>query len=59
MENFQDRLMLGADEFIGPGTEVTKLAASFDTTWAIVDHLPDKVASKIGGDNARRVYGLR
>lgn len=59
MEDFQDRLMLGADEFIGPSAEATKLAASFDTTWAIVDQLPERVANKVGSDNASRVYRLR
>ena len=58
-DEFQDRLVIGADEFIGPSTEPSKLAASFATTWSIVDQFPEAVARKIGGDNARRIYRLR
>ncbi len=57
-DEFQDRLVIGADEFIGPSPEPAKLAASFNTTWSIVERLPEPVASKIGGDNARRIYRL-
>ncbi len=55
---FPDRIMLGADEFVGPGPEKAKLAASFESTWAIIDQLPEDIAAKIGGDNARRVFNL-
>jgi len=59
IEDFSDRVMLGADEFIGPGEEKTTLAASFETTWALVDQLPGKLSAKIGWENARRVYHLQ
>ena len=55
--DFPHRIMLGADEFIGPG-EKAKLAASFDRTWSIPDNLPGSVREKIGGENARRVFKL-
>ena len=51
--------MLGSDEFIGPDPKPAKLAASFDTTWAILEQLPEELAARIGGENARRVYRLK
>ncbi len=59
IEDYQDRVMLGADEFIGPGQEKTILAASFETTWSLIDQLPEKLSEKIGWKNAERVYRLK
>jgi len=58
MKAFPDRIMLGADEFVGPSSEPAKLAASLEATWAVVDQLPEALADTIGGANAKRVYGL-
>ncbi|MDP6786923.1 MAG: amidohydrolase family protein [Rhodospirillales bacterium] len=55
--DFPDRIMLGADEFVGPG-EKAKLAASFEKTWSILEHFSGEVREKIGGGNARRVFKL-
>jgi len=55
--DFPDRIMLGADEFVGPG-EKAEIAASFEKTWSVVDHFSGEVKEKIGGDNARRVFKL-
>ena len=50
-----DRIMLGADEFVGN----EDLPASFEATWStILPGLADEVQSQIAVDNARRVYGL-
>ena len=57
MEKHQDRLVIGSDEFVSPSGG-NDLAASFDETWNVVSQLPAEVARKIGGDNARRIYGL-
>jgi hypothetical protein len=57
MERFQDRLVIGSDEFVSPSGG-NDLAASFDETWSIIGQLSPAVARKIGGDNARRIYGL-
>jgi len=58
IKDFPNRIMLGADEFVGPGPERAKLAASFESTWAIIDQLPEDLAASVGGDNARRVFNL-
>jgi predicted TIM-barrel fold metal-dependent hydrolase len=55
---FQDRVMIGADEFVSPVEREGKLAQSFSETWSIVDQLPPEVARKVGRDNAARVYRL-
>jgi len=55
--DFPDRIMLGADEFVGPG-EKAEIAASFEKTWSIIDHFSGEVREKIGGGNARRVFKL-
>lgn len=59
IEDFPHRIMLGSDEFIGPGPEKATLAASFETTWSLVDQLPEKLSTKIGWENAKRVYRLQ
>ncbi|MFQ5955369.1 MAG: amidohydrolase family protein [Kiloniellales bacterium] len=56
--DYQDRLMIGADEFIGPVERRRKRAQSFSETWSILAQLPPPVAAKIGRDNAARVYRL-
>ena len=58
MTDFQDRLMIGADEFIGPVERPRQRARSFSETWSILDQLPPRIAAKIGRDNAARVYRL-
>ena len=58
LEDFQDRLMIGGDEFISPTERPGKPARSFAETWSILAQLPPVVAKKIGRDNAARLYGL-
>lgn len=55
---FPDRFVIGSDEFVGPSGEKPRIAASFDTSWALLDQLPEALAEKIGGENARRIYRL-
>ncbi len=56
---FPDRFVIGADEFIGPSGEQARIGASLDPTWAMLNQLPGPLAEKIGGENARRIYGLK
>lgn len=58
IEDFQDRIVIGSDEFVGPTGEPPRRAASFDQTWAIVEQMPPPLARKIGRENARRIYRL-
>lgn len=58
IEDFSDRVMIGADEFFGPNEGVRHPAASFVGTWAILDQLPHGLSTKIGHDNPARVYRL-
>ena len=58
VERYPDRLVLGADEFVGPAGS-PNVAASFHGTWSMVEQLPAALAAKIGGANARRIYILR
>ena len=55
----QDRLMIGSDEFISPSGKEPRMAASFADTWAMVSRLPPDITTKIGRENAIRVYRLR
>ena len=57
MEKYPDRLVIGSDEFVSPGGG-NDLAPSFDRTWNMVPQLPPGLAAKIGGANARRIYGF-
>lgn len=59
LQAFPDRFVIGADEFIGPSGAAARIAASFDPTWAMLEQLPKVLAEKIGGENARRIYGLK
>ncbi|MFC1491594.1 amidohydrolase family protein [Nitrospinota bacterium] len=58
MEEFGDRLMIGADEFISPNENPRKPARSFSETWSMLKQLPGKLARKIGRENAARVYKM-
>lgn len=53
-----ERFVLGADEFVGPDGRRPRGAASLDETWDLLGQLPSDVARAIGGENARRIYGL-
>ncbi len=57
-EDFPDRFMVGADEFVDATGEQPVGAASLDATWKMVDQLPADLAQKFGSENAARVYGL-
>lgn len=57
--DYPDRFMIGADEFIGiPGRTSRKGPPSFEDTWSILDQLPPDLRSKVGRENAARVYRL-
>jgi hypothetical protein len=57
-EDYPDRFVIGADEFIGVGGRATHGVPSFTETWAILSQLPPDLAQQIGHDNAARIYGL-
>ncbi len=57
-EDFPDRFMIGADEFVDASGERPVGAASLDATWKMVDQLPADLEQKFGSENAARVYGL-
>ena len=56
--DFQDRLVIGSDEFFSPTEGGAKMAASFDQTWWILRQFPPEVGRKIGRDNAVAIYRL-
>lgn len=58
MMEFPDRLMIGADEFIGVDNSTRRGPPSFQDTWSIVTQLPEELRQKVGGQNAARVYRL-
>ena len=45
-QDFSDRFVIGADEFIGPSGTKARIAASFDPTWAMLGQLPKALAEK-------------
>ncbi len=55
---FPERFVIGSDEFIGMPGETSRMPQSFDETWSIIEQLPPDLATKIGRDNAARVYNL-
>ena len=58
IEDFDDRFVIGTDEFIRlPGVSVGSPLA-FKETWSILEQLPADVRTRIGRDNAATVYGL-
>ncbi|MFQ5410189.1 MAG: amidohydrolase family protein [Anaerolineales bacterium] len=59
ISDFPDRILIGADEFIGiPGATPT-YPQSFEEIWPILDQLPPDLAAQVGRDNAPSVYNLR
>jgi len=56
--DFSDRVLVGGDEFVGIPGKTPKRPQSFEETWSLLDKLPEPVAAKVGGDNARRIYPL-
>lgn len=60
ISDYPNRFVVGADEFVGieRGQERKGPPASFDDTWNIVHQLPEHIRLKVGGENARRLYGL-
>jgi len=60
IREFSDRVMIGSDEFVGPsGGLTTEPHASFQTTWNMLERLPEDLRKKVGGENAARVYRLK
>ena len=59
IDEHQDRVMVGSDEFVGPSGKEPGGAASFADTWAMVSRLPPVIARKIGRSNAARIYRLQ
>ena len=58
ISEFPDRFMIGADDFIGAPGSWSAGPPSFVDTWAIIDQLPEDLRSKVGRENAARVYRL-
>lgn len=59
LNDFPDRFMIGADDFIGiEGVPRQAGPPSFADTWSIVGKLPPGLRQKIGRENAARVYRL-
>lgn len=60
IREFPDRFMVGADEFVWPNeSRRTRGAPSFAATWSIIGRLPEDIRTKVGRDNAERIYNLR
>jgi predicted TIM-barrel fold metal-dependent hydrolase len=58
ISEYPDRIMIGADEFVGVSGRAVHGAPSFSQTWDIIDQLPSDLAGQVGRDNAARVYNL-
>lgn len=59
MTEFPDRFMIGADDFISAPGKRGAGPPSFVDTWAIIDQLPEALRSKVGHENAARVYRFK
>jgi predicted TIM-barrel fold metal-dependent hydrolase len=58
IKEFPDRFMIGTDEFFTAAQSQKRWPQSFEETWPLVGRLPPDLASKVGRDNAARVYKL-
>ena len=58
ISEFPDRFMIGADEFVSAPGGWSAGPPSFVDTWAILNQLPEGLKSKVGRENAARVYHL-
>ncbi|MBI2264126.1 MAG: amidohydrolase family protein [Armatimonadetes bacterium] len=58
MSDFSDRFVVGADEFVGTQGSKGHGPPSLEDTWTIIEQLPAAVRTKVGRDNAARIYGL-
>lgn len=56
--DFSDRIVIGTDEFMGIARSEKRQKDSFTETWSILKQFPEEIASKIGRDNAVRIYNL-
>jgi len=57
-EEYPDRFMIGADEFIGVPGHPRRSPQSLEETWGIIKQLPEGLAQKIGHDNAAGIFHL-
>ena len=57
--DFSDRIVIGSDDFMGLMRPESRPQDSFKKTWSILEQFPEEIASKIGRDNAVRIYNLR
>jgi hypothetical protein len=55
---YPDRFVIGADEFTGPDSSGSKGAPSMDSTWEMLEKLPDSIKTKMAGANALSIYGI-
>jgi hypothetical protein len=58
IEDYPERFVMGADEFIGPSGRAAIGIPTFSQTWAIIDQLPPDLARQVGHDNVVRIYNL-
>ncbi len=58
IRDFDDRVLLGADEFYGIAGLTPERPKSTQATWDFVNQLPDDLAAKVAGQNARRIFNL-
>jgi len=58
LREFEDRIVVGADEFINAGSGYRK-PPFFKQTWRLIDRLPDDLRRKIGRENAWQIYNLQ
>lgn len=55
---YPDRFVVGADDFITPNGQLDGASVSYSETWTAINKLPANLRSKIGTDNAKKIYKL-
>lgn len=58
IEDFSDRIVVGADEFIAVPGMTPQKPLFFRETWSTLDQLPPALLKKIARDNPKRIYKL-
>lgn len=58
-KEFPDRFVIGADEFVGTAGKPRRTGPpSLNETWSLIKQLPKNLQTKIGRENAARIYHL-
>ena len=56
IEEFPDRFVIGSDEFVDESGINAFGGTGYETTWSLIDELPEDLAIQVGYENAEKIY---